>query len=376
MILVAENDPHSKAKSPDSATAPKLDDLLTQSSTGNTIGEPGIVTPAEKLEAGDFIPVGKNEVIIMSPLPADFYLKLPNDHFILVGRRGDKKLGDLHAIRTEQQLDLFVLREDYKNCVGANLQIAEIAISREELSDLKKVDFLFRASDSVMKEIEELGFNHESLAHAKIVSQSIVTLVAAKPEINMVLQLMGELSNELVRHSMAVSAISVIMAKQMNWTIQATIQKLALGALLHDIGLKEIPPELFLKPRHAMNPGEMKEYESHVMRGVQILSTIPDIPTEVVSIAMEHHENAIGQGYPRHLRDVKIHPFSRVVSVADAFCYMTMNSSMNPNPRPAPEAIKYIDLTLGQPYSKPAFAALKQALNIAVPVKKNVLRTG
>lgn len=319
----------------------------------------------DRIDPSSLIPIDKAEVAVLSPLPADFYIKLTEDNYILAGRRGDKKLPDLQALKkTDSGFELFVRRDEYKNCVGANLQIAEIVVTREEISDLKKVDFLFQCSDGVMKEIAHLGFNHESMEHAKNISKSIITLVSAKDDLNAVLSMLNEQSNEIVKHSMAVSAVSVMIAWQMNWTIQTTIQKLSLGALLHDIGLKEMSKELSLKPRHLMSQNDVKLYEAHVMRSVDILSSMPSVPVEVVSIAMEHHENAIGQGYPKHLRDVKMNPFARIVSVADAFCYLTLKSPMNPNPRAPQEAIKYMELTLGQPYSKPAFAALKQALNI------------
>jgi HD-GYP domain-containing protein (c-di-GMP phosphodiesterase class II) len=69
-----------------------------------------------------------------------------------------------------------------------------------------------------------------------------------------------------------------------------------------------------------MNTNEVKAYESHVGRGVDILSKMPSVPAEVIAVAMEHHENALGQGYPRHLRDVKMNPFSKIVALADTFC--------------------------------------------------------
>ncbi|MCX7979412.1 MAG: HD domain-containing protein, partial [Bdellovibrionaceae bacterium] len=126
--------------------------------------------------------------------------------------------------------------------------------------------------------------------------------------------------------------------------------------------LKEIPKELQTKPRHLMTLAEVKEYESHVMRGAEILRSMPSVSTDIVAVAMEHHENAIGQGYPRHLRDVRINPFSRIVALADSFCDLALPGPSNPHKRTASETLKYIELTLGQPFSKPAFQALRQAI--------------
>lgn len=315
--------------------------------------------------AEQLIPVSRDEIISMTPLPADFYVKLSDQHFILVGRRGAKQMEDLHALKDSDKIsDLYVRREQYKDCVGMNLQIAELVISKEELSDLRKVDILCKASDSVFQEITKIGFNHESLEHSKAVARSIIALVAAKQDLNSVIESMANVSAELVRHCMAVSAVSIMIARSMNWNQGSTNQKLALAALLHDIGLKEFPSDLINKPRHLMTMNEVKNYETHVMRATEILASMPSISSEVVSVALEHHENAIGQGYPRHLRDVRMHPFSKIVALADSFCDLSMKGVNNPNPRSAEETIKYIELTLGQPFSKPAFQALKQTLSL------------
>ncbi|MFN7906106.1 MAG: HD-GYP domain-containing protein [Pseudobdellovibrionaceae bacterium] len=326
--------------------------------------------------AQQLIPVSRDEIISMTPLPADFYVKLSDEHFVMVGRRGAKQMEDLHALKNSEKVsDLYVRRDEYKDCVGMNLQIAEIAISKQELSDLRKVDILCKASDSVFQEISKIGFNHESLEHSKTVARSLIVLVSAKQDLSSVIEAMSSVSVELVRHSIAVSAVSIMIARSMHWNQASTNQRLALSALLHDIGLKEIPAELLNKPRHMMSIHEVKSYETHVMRAAEILASMPSVSNDVVSVALEHHENAIGQGYPRHLRDVRLHPFSKIVALADCFCDLSMKNVNNPNPRSAEDTVKYMELTLGQPFSKPAFQALKHTLSLDLR-RKNLRKVG
>lgn len=323
----------------------------------------------------DLIPVSREEILSMSPLPADFYVRLSEDHFVLVGRAGEKQMADLQALKeTDKISDLYVRREEYKNCVGVNLQIAEIVVSRAELQSMQKVDILCRASESIFQEITKIGFNQESLDHSKSMARSIIALVAAKPDLNAVFDALNSVSADLVRHSVAVSAVSLMIARNLSWTQVEVNQKLALAALLHDIGMKELPADLLQKPRHLMSPTEVKAYESHVMRSVSVLHSMPNVATEVVAVALEHHENAIGQGFPRHLRDVRMHPFSRIVALADFFCELCVHGPSNPTPRTAEEALKYIEHTLGQPYSKPAFQALKMTFNSTEELRRKMTK--
>ena len=151
----------------------------------------------------------------------------------------------------------------------------------------------------------------------------------------------------------------------MKWTMNTNLEKLALGALLHDVGMKELPDDILEMPRHAMNREQAAIYESHVYRGVEILRTMPSISDDIIAIVLEHHENAPGQGYPRRIRDFKMNPFARVVALADCFAEVVMKSVNNPNPKNAAAAVGFIEVTLGQPFHKPAFLGLKAALQQA-----------
>jgi HD-GYP domain-containing protein (c-di-GMP phosphodiesterase class II) len=90
---------------------------------------------------------------------------------------------------------------------------------------------------------------------------------------------------------------------------------------------------------------------------------MPSIPEDLLSIVFEHHENSIGQGYPRHLRDFKMNPLAKIVALADKFTELSISSAANPEPKTPLDALEYIGTTLGQPFSKPVFLALTAALD-------------
>ncbi|MCM2280687.1 MAG: HD domain-containing protein, partial [Bdellovibrionaceae bacterium] len=258
---------------------------------------------------------------------------------------------------------LFIRREDYARYVGSHLVIADIVVQQAEIDAHRKADFLARAAASVMREIEVLGFNPESLEHARLVSQATMTLVETKADIYGVLNALAKISDEILAHSVAVSTVSVMIAKELGWTKRATFEKIALGALLHDVGLKEIPAEIIRKSRAEMTFDEQVIYESHAFRGLEVLRTVPSVPDDVVSIAYEHHENAIGQGYPRKLRDLRMNPLAKVVALADQFVELTIRNPNSPKPKSAADAVKFIEFTMGQPFHKDSFQALRCLVN-------------
>jgi putative nucleotidyltransferase with HDIG domain len=316
------------------------------------------------LKDADLIAVSPEEFIPGTTVPADVFLKLSDEKYILIARKGTKAaFNELHAAEKEEIEKLYVKKSDYKDCVGQNLTVAGVIIQKNEIPDQIKADFLSKTTDIVFKEIQNLGFNHETLEHAKNVSHSIQKLVEAKKDISSVLNLMNGISNDLMKHSLAVSILSVVIAKSMNFMFPQTLEKLALGGLLHDVGMKEFTKEFIEKPRHLMTPDEISYFETHVMRGAEVLRSMPSIPDDLVAIVLEHHENSVGQGYPRRLRDFKTNPLAKIVALADKFSEITLSSASNPIVKSPTEAINYIEVTLGQPFNKPAFLALKNSLD-------------
>lgn len=301
---------------------------------------------------GEFIP-GTNAQV-------DVFLKLSDRNFVLILKEGAKvNFEEMHF--PEKAEWLYVRKTDYHKCVGRALAVAGIVLENDGISIEKKTMVLSKAADAIFNEIGHLGFSNQCLEHSKMVSKSIQTLVDSRPDLGSVIDMMANLNGELIRHSMMVSAISVIIARNMKWTANQNLEKLALGGLLHDVGMKEIPEDILELPRHAMSREQLSLYESHVYRGVEILRSMPSISEDIIAMALEHHENAAGLGYPRRLRDAKTNPFARIVALADTFSDLVMKSVNNPYPKSAGEAIAFIEVTLGQPFHKPAFAALKSA---------------
>jgi putative nucleotidyltransferase with HDIG domain len=318
-----------------------------------------------KVELSDeeMIAVLREEFIEGAVAPADVFIKLSDNNYLLVSREGEKaNFSQLHLAEKKELAYLYIRKTEFKKCVGQKITFADIVIAKAEIDERTKTQFLATATDTVFREIEALGLSQEAVEHARSVALHLKRFVESKPHLLNVVATMAEVPGDLLRHSMAVSSVSVMLGKGMGWSITSTIEKLALGGLLHDIGMKELPPELLKKPRHELTQEEQTLYETHAFRGAEILGSLPNIPDDLVSIALEHHENAIGQGYPRRIRDFKISPLARVVAVANSFCELTLPHESNPNTKSAEEAVEFIENTLGQPFSRPVFSVLKKLL--------------
>ncbi|WJH36235.1 HD-GYP domain-containing protein [Paenibacillus sp. CC-CFT747] len=98
----------------------------------------------------------------------------------------------------------------------------------------------------------------------------------------------------------------------------------ALGGLFHDIGNSKVDPVIFEK-KTRLTESEMEEMRKHTIYGYQFLKNVPAINEGVKLCALQHHEKEDGSGYPLRTKGDKIHPYAKIVAIADMFHAMTSN---------------------------------------------------
>jgi len=100
---------------------------------------------------------------------------------------------------------------------------------------------------------------------------------------------------------------------------------------LHDIGLCEIPKNIMEKylGLESFSEKEAKEFEKHPELGIQILNKalkVILITDNVLRIVMEHHENALGVGFPLGISNVEKTYLAKIVSIADRLALKIVNT--------------------------------------------------
>ncbi len=96
------------------------------------------------------------------------------------------------------------------------------------------------------------------------------------------------------------------------------LSHLAIGALLHDVGMLRLPEEITRK-KGALSPEEAQKMRAHPLLTYKIVTKELQYPEDVGLVGLQHHERWDGGGYPRRSAGVDIDILARIVSVADAF---------------------------------------------------------
>lgn len=129
--------------------------------------------------------------------------------------------------------------------------------------------------------------------------------------------------NYIYQHSLQVAVYSIAIAKEMNYNA-IEIRQIGIGALLHDVGKMMIPQEILNKPGR-LTDEEYEIMKQHTNYGFDVLRNLHTISLLSAHCAFQHHERLDGSGYPRGLLNFEIHPYAKIIAVADVFDAVTSN---------------------------------------------------
>lgn len=119
------------------------------------------------------------------------------------------------------------------------------------------------------------------------------------------------------RHCVNVSVVSAMIAMWLKYPADI-VNAISLTGLMHDIGKSQLPVELLHKP-FRLPAAKYEKYKEHTQLGAELLRKRPDIGESILAGVLQHHERYDGSGYPGGLKGDDIHPFAKIVAIADRY---------------------------------------------------------
>lgn len=118
------------------------------------------------------------------------------------------------------------------------------------------------------------------------------------------------------RHIVRVNRYSGALAANMGFNVQF-VEDMAISAQMHDVGKIRVPNQVLLK-KGPLTQKEMELVRQHPRFGAEIIGDAPRLRL-AREIALAHHENWDGTGYPKRLKGERIPMGGRIVKVADVY---------------------------------------------------------
>ena len=119
-------------------------------------------------------------------------------------------------------------------------------------------------------------------------------------------------------HSLNVTVLALGLARSVGISGDE-LREIALGALLHDLGMATLPGKITLKTG-AFNEQEQKLYELHAARGGKLARQVGALDERIIEIIERHHHMLDGTGFPpTELKPETISRATRVVTIANIY---------------------------------------------------------
>lgn len=196
-----------------------------------------------------------------------------------------------------------------ENVIPDELKIKSIATVKtafKDLSDRKGSSYNIKSIESIKQIVDEM---------MHIIYENPSTLYCMT-------ELMGT-DMYTYNHSAEVAALSMLVAKSMKMN-DTFIQKIGVGAILHDVGKMSVPAEILNKV-DPLDDVESKLMKEHPQMGYDLLKDNDYISPISRQIVLLHHEKLNGSGYPFMMSGEQIPIHVRIVTLCDIFNAISSN---------------------------------------------------
>lgn len=127
--------------------------------------------------------------------------------------------------------------------------------------------------------------------------------------------------NYLYHHAIAVGLLSSYIARKLNYP-KGDVLQIGFAGCLANCGMAKINKKI-LQKKTSLTREEFEEIKQHPIHSFKMLEKTPFLKDESKLAVYQHHERLNGSGYPLGEKGNKIHPYAKIIAVADVFHAMT-----------------------------------------------------
>jgi len=196
---------------------------------------------------------------------------------------------------------------------------------------------------------------------AKALVEEISNSVLRQPHALISLARLKTADEYTYMHSVAVCALMIALARQLNLD-EDMVREAGFAGLLHDIGKVGIPMKVLNKPGK-LTDSEFAIVKSHPEVGAKILIESYQVSPMVLDVCLHHHEKMDGTGYPHGLKGDTISLYAKMGAVCDVYDAITSNRPYKKGWAPADSIRKMAEWSKGH-FDEAVFQAFVKTVGI------------
>lgn len=265
-----------------------------------------------------FFPIPADEFTISTSNHYDIYIKINTKYVCLIPSGQEFTHAKLEHFIKRGVKQIFLTAADYAKYTDLHLTIATNT-ETNPLSYAKKAKIFNQMKSAIFKSslIKMLDKNISTKALNNFENFSQIAFKNQQLE-RLLTSFINE-NSDLAYKSCLLATISSCIADLWRWNSPKIQGRIILAALLCDIGLQK----------------DLADYEGHPHQSFKILSDIEGLPEEVLHVALQHHENASGQGFPQKIHRSQVHPYSKIIHTVNEFLEVLAQEENKSQAKPA-----------------------------------------
>jgi HD-GYP domain-containing protein (c-di-GMP phosphodiesterase class II) len=270
----------------------------------------------------------------------------------------EKEIGGLKISRnyTKQELGTFFeqlskeglkyenLKENLASMGIMSIKILPMLIQPTEIVDPKKrVKQVYFETINLVKNLSTQGsLSKPSYTKFTVGVLYLIDTLKTSESLLLGLTVVKNYDDFLYNHSVNTAILALSLGVRIGLKSKELL-KLGQAALLHDIGMINIPRNI-LKKESPFTEEEWKIVRTHPINGFRITLDLMGLSEETAPILLsilEHQKGYDGSGYPDFIKN-GISLYSRIIQIADFYDAVTTPRFYNPIPMSPAEAIAYL----------------------------------
>lgn len=248
---------------------------------------------------------------------------------------------------------------DYADIYEREEQETFTGMSREQFKQRLKSDYnrTVKGFQAIFLEALTTGKINQAMVDERL--KPMIEMVDRSKDVVSLMIMFGEEDVNIYNHSLQVGILSYYLASWLGYSPEECFE-IGKAGCLHDIGKSKVGQEL-RNHTEGLNSAQKDELQRHTRYGYEIIrDSLKD--TAPALVALQHHEREDGSGYPQGLKADDIHPYSKIVAVANRYVDLTANDGENGRMGLLAVLKKVYDLGFGELSERAVQALTRQLL--------------
>ncbi len=253
-----------------------------------------------------------------------------NDGFgysIFISKGEVCRLASLNELHDKGMKIIYFNKRDEPNVFSYLYHNLNLKLKDDKITPAKKAELIYDAALLWTRRFYFLKYNRtpeELETGFKLINYLLNTFQKDRHYHQWLPRIRGYDGNLYV-HCLNTCLLGLGFAKYLKWP-NDKIMEFGHGAILHDIGMVEVPPAVLNKPVR-LSESEMGLVKKHPAESHRILKKIQFLSKNSMLMVLQHHETGDGSGYPMGLRLPLINHWARVLRIVDSYEALTSKRS-------------------------------------------------